>query len=237
MSRREPSELHFRMAGAVGAALLGGLGRTLRFRRTGEENFLRFRREGRPVVFTFWHSRMVPLAHLHRGKGIVVLVSRHRDGEYIARLVARNGFGLARGSSTRGGAKGLRELIRALRQGRDVAVTPDGPRGPERVFKPGALAAAQAAGAPVIPLAVTASRAWWLSSWDHFMIPQPFARLDVRYGKPRWVPRSAGEKDRASLARELSEEMNREPSGRAVGDVSLSEAPGPAAGPDRGERG
>ena len=194
--------------------MVGLLGTTLRFQREGEEHFLQFRRQGCPVIFTFWHSRILPLSHLHRRQGVVVLVSRHRDGEYIARLVERRGFGLARGSSTRGGAQGLRELIRALREGRDIAVTPDGPRGPERVFKPGALAAAQAAGAPVIPVAVDASRAWWVNSWDRFMIPQPFARMGVRYGQPRWVPRDASPTRLEALARELSEDMG----GPRVGD-------------------
>lgn len=218
MSRRTPSEFRFRAVGFLGGGVVAALGTTLRFVRFGEENFLRFRRRGRPVVFTFWHSRIVPLAHLHRQQGVVVLVSQHRDGEYIARVVARQGFGLARGSSTRGGSQGLRELIRALRKGRDVAVTPDGPRGPERVFKPGALSAAQAAQAPIIPISVSASRAWWIDSWDHFMIPKPFARLHVRYGAPRWVPRGAGPEEREALAREVSREMDPEGAEEAPSD-------------------
>ena len=165
-------ELRFRAAGILGQGLVGGLFTTLRVRRSGEESYLRFRREGQPVAFVFWHGQLLPLVHVHRGEGVVVLVSEHADGEYITRVIERHGFGTARGSSTRGGTRGLKGLVRAARAGRDVALTPDGPRGPARRFKPGALAVAQLAGLPVVPVAAGASATWRFRSWDAFMVPR-----------------------------------------------------------------
>jgi lysophospholipid acyltransferase (LPLAT)-like uncharacterized protein len=202
------SEAAFRMAGLAGSAFLRLLGRTLRLEARGAESFRRFRREGRPVIFAFWHSGILPLAYLHRNEGVVVLVSRHADGEYIVRVLDRMGFETARGSSTRGGAEGLRGLIRQLRDGRDVAITPDGPKGPARVFKPGVLVLARLTGAPVIPIRMRAHRAWRLNSWDGFLIPKPFGRLEVAYGEPCFVSRDASDEEMEACALRLSEEMN-----------------------------
>ena len=121
------SELKFETAGVLGTGLLSALFTTTRARRVGEDHYLRFREEGTPVIFVFWHGQLLPLIHYHRREDIVVLVSEHADGEYIGRVLQRNGFRTVRGSSTRGGHKGLRELIRSARAGHDLALTPDGP--------------------------------------------------------------------------------------------------------------
>ncbi len=190
------SELRFETAGVLGAGLVSGLFLTTRVRRSGQEHYLRFRDAHQPVMFVFWHGQLLPLVHYHRQEGIIVLVSEHDDGEYVTRVLARNGFGTVRGSSTRGGRKGLKGLVRAARSGHDVAVTPDGPVGPRGVFKPGALAAAQMAGLPVVPVRVRASSGWRFRSWDGFLVPKPFSRIDIEYLEPRHVPRDA---DRAAL--------------------------------------
>jgi lysophospholipid acyltransferase (LPLAT)-like uncharacterized protein len=192
----------------LGSALLAALGCTLRFQVEGARVFQELRERRQPVIFAFWHSRILPLAHLHRNQGVVVLVSEHRDGEYIARIVARRGFGTARGSSTRGGVRGLRELIRAGRAGRDLAVTPDGPKGPPRRVKWGTLVAAQVTGFPVIPVAAGGEGVWRVNSWDRFVIPRPFARIRVRYGTPLQVPRDAGPEELRTLAARLDGELN-----------------------------
>jgi len=116
-----------------------------------------------------------------------VLVSAHRDGEIVARIAERLGMRTVRGSSTRGAARALLGVVRELEEGREVAVTPDGPRGPARKFASGALVAAQRAGAPIIGIGVSAKRAWRLKSWDGFMIPKPFTRVDVVYSTPTLV--------------------------------------------------
>lgn len=183
------TEVGYAVAGLLGAGVVSGLFLTTRVERNGIEHFETFRREGRPVIFVFWHGQLLPLVHYHRHEGIVVLVSDHADGEYIARIIERNGFGTIRGSSTRGGIKGLRGLVRAARSGKDLAITPDGPQGPGGEFKPGALVAAQMTGLPLIPLAVAASSGWRLRSWDRFLVPKPLATVCIEYLPPRFVPR------------------------------------------------
>ena len=202
------SDLKYEAAGVVGTGLVGALFLTTRARRVGAEHYQRFRAQGRPVVFTFWHGQLLPLIHYHRGEGIVVLVSEHGDGEYVTRVIQRHGFSTVRGSSTRGGSKGLKGLVRAAREGHDLAVTPDGPRGPNGVFKPGALAAAQMTGAPVIPLAVGSSSGWHFGSWDGFLVPKPLARITIEYLPPRFVPRDASRADMERMAGEIGAELN-----------------------------
>ena len=183
---------------------------TWRVRVEGDENWLRFRREGKAVIFVLWHEHLLPLVLVHqrRGTSTVALVSEHSDGEYIARMIERFGVGTVRGSSTRGGIQGLKGLIRAAREGHDLALTPDGPRGPARSFKPGALLAAQLTGLPIVPLAAGASAAWRVGSWDRFMVPRPVSVVRVAYGEPRWVGRDTGREARELLSQELGAELD-----------------------------
>jgi lysophospholipid acyltransferase (LPLAT)-like uncharacterized protein len=197
------SDLKFEAAGVLGTGLVGALFSTTRVHRVGAEHYLRFREQGQPVVFVFWHGQLLPLVHYHRQEGIVVLVSEHADGEYITRIIERNGFGTVRGSSTRGGTRGLKALIRAARAGKDLALTPDGPQGPVHVFKPGALAVAQTTGLPIIPLAVGASGGWRLKSWDGLLVPRPLSRIRIEYGEPRWIERHMGREALAVAAQDL----------------------------------
>ncbi len=203
------SEVRFRVAGLLGAGFVRGLFLTTRLTRVGAEHYRRYRDAGRPVMIVVWHGHMLPVVHYHRDEGIVALASEHGDGEYIARILERNGFGTARGSSTRGGRRGLKGLVRAARQGHAVAVTPDGPRGPRHEFKPGALAAAQMAGLPVVPIAVRVSSAWHFDSWDRFLVPRPFARVTLEYLPPTLVPRDAGREELERMAREIGAALDR----------------------------
>ena len=202
------SDLNYQTAGVVGAGLVGALFLTTNVKRTGTENFERFRRQGTPVIFVFWHGQLLPLVHYHRYEGIVVLVSEHADGEYITRVIERNGFGTVRGSSTAGGTKGLRGLVRAARAGKDLALTPDGPQGPRGEFKAGALLAAQMTGLPVLPLAVGASSEWRFRSWDGFLVPKPLSTVRIQYLAPRFVRRNAARDDLERLAMEIGSELN-----------------------------
>lgn len=148
-----------------------------------------------PVVFVVRHGHMLPMLYHHRNRGVAILISEHRDGEMIARVAASLGFQTVRGSTSRGAARALVGLGRALASGHDVAITPDGPRGPAGSFAPGALVVAQRARVPVVAVAARASRAWRLGTWDQFLIPKPFARVTVAYsdamlvvgGRPRDV--------------------------------------------------
>lgn len=202
-------EFRFRSVGWAGSVVLRVLGASWRVSVHHEGPLREFRRAGQPVILAHWHSRILPLAYLHRGEGIVVLVSEHGDGEYITRVIERMGFGTGRGSSTRGGVQGLRSLLRAHRSGRDLGFAPDGPRGPARSCKPGVIVAAQLTGAPIVPLAAGGKALWRVGSWDRLVIPKPFAGLQLTYGEPLFVPRDATPEDVERAAARLEAELDR----------------------------
>lgn len=176
----------------AGAALLRLLAHTWRFDRIGiaQDELLIARGQG--CIYALWHARLLPMVFAHRGRGVAVLVSRHRDGELIARIVERLGFVTGRGSSTRGGEEGLRDMLEWAGRGRLLAITPDGPRGPAERVKPGLLYLASRTGLPIVPVASAARSVWRLRSWDGFRIPRPFARVVVAYGEPIAVPAELG---------------------------------------------
>lgn len=200
-------EARFRAVGLLGRRVVATLFATCRWSRSGEEHIRSVRGPEQGILFAFWHDQLLPLAHAHRDEDIVVLVSEHRDGEYIARIIQRHGYRTARGSSTRGGARGLRTLVRFARDGHDLGITPDGPRGPRHRFKEGALLAAQLTGFPVLPLAAAASSAWRFDSWDRFMVPRPLSRIHVAYGPTLRIPRDADGEFRRKSARALEETL------------------------------
>lgn len=184
---RDDFPLSARIAQIAGGAGLRALAATWRYRVVGGEAIESLRAAGEPFIFSLWHGQLLPLIWHHRGQGVAILVSEHRDGELIARVAAAIGYRLIRGSTTRGGGRALMAIVKELRSGAEVAVTPDGPKGPARTYAPGALVAAQRSGAPILPVAAHADRAWYLSSWDGFMIPKPFAKVTVAYGPSRHV--------------------------------------------------
>jgi len=159
-------------------------------------------RSGRAtVVLACWHEELLPLLWHGRGFGMGVVVSGSRDGEYAAQVAEGFGYRPLRGSSSRRGARVLLEAVRELQAGTSVTFTPDGPRGPRRVFKPGAALAAQHAGVPLVPIRATPVRAWRLRSWDQFAIPKPGAVVRVAYGDPILVgPGSEGISEAAAVA-------------------------------------
>jgi len=219
------TDLKFEAAGVLGTGLVGALFLTTRMEKIGADHYEQFRRRGEPVIFVFWHGQLLPLVHYHRREGIVVLVSEHADGEYITQVIERNGFGTVRGSSTRGATKGLKGLVRAAREGRDLALTPDGPNGPPGVLKPGALAVAQITGLPLIPLGVGASTGWRFRSWDGFLVPKPFSKISIEYRQPRFVPRDASRRELEDLAAEIGSELNAV--SQRLGSPILSPQPDP----------
>ena len=171
----------------VGALLLRLLAATWRIRVIGDAGLRAARARRHPVIFSLWHGQMLPLLYQHRNEGVAILISEHRDGELIAQVAHRLGFGSVRGSTTRGAGRALLALVRAVESGRDIAITPDGPKGPAKSFAPGALAVAQRTGALIVPTTAHARSAWRLRSWDSFLIPRPFARVVVSYGEPTAV--------------------------------------------------
>lgn len=181
----------------LGALFVRALASTWRMRVIGGEGLAEEREAGRPVIITLWHGQMLPLLYQHRGEKVAILISEHRDGEIIARIAMALGHRTVRGSTTRGAGRALLSLVRQVEAGRDIAVTPDGPRGPAKSFAAGALIVAQRTGAAIVPATVVARSSWHLGSWDRFMIPRPFARVVISYGAPTHV--SVGDARAASL--------------------------------------
>jgi hypothetical protein len=174
----------------LGAVLLRALGLTWRMRITHDEAVRRCRANGTPIIFLLWHGQMLPLLYTHRNEGVAVLISEHADGEIIAQVARRLGFATVRGSTSRGAARALIGLTRAAERGSDLAITPDGPRGPAGSVAPGALVVAHRSGAPMIAVAAAPSSCWRLRSWDRFMVPRPFARIRVAYSDAVYVEAS-----------------------------------------------
>lgn len=159
--------------------LLRLLRRTWRVRLTGPEPAY----EAGPLVFCFWHGRQSGLLAHPRPRPVAVLSSRSRDGALQAGILERLGFVVRRGSSSRGGAAGLKALIDAVRGGADAALAVDGPRGPRGVVKPGALALARGTGARLVPVTFRAGGGWVLRrAWDRYLLPKPFAEVEIVRG-------------------------------------------------------
>ncbi len=163
---------------------------------------------GGPAIYAVWHARLqmfwalpgLDIANTH------VLASGHRDGRLIARMMERLGFGVITGSTSKGGAQALRDMIRLVRGGASLGITPDGPRGPARVAQQGAVVLARATGVPILPVGISGSRTRTLGSWDRMQITLPFARRAYVFGEPILVPKDA--EDLAAYQRVLDAALN-----------------------------
>jgi len=160
---------------------------------------------GKGFIYAFWHGRQAFLTYLHRGEGIVVLISKSADGEIIARVCHSLGFQTVRGSSSRGASEAVLRLQDILKSGGRIGITPDGPRGPLREVQPGALYLAQMTGCPIVPLAYGARKKWVFKGWDEFIVPKPFNRIAIMYGEPISV---AADDSLATKALELKRALN-----------------------------
>ena len=157
------------------------------------------------AIYTLWHRQEVLMIYLHRNRAICGLVSKSKDGEYMARILKRFGFTFVRGSTTSGGFMSLRGLIKAARNGCSIAITPDGPRGPVFKVQPGVVYLARKAGAPLIPVACALSKKKILNSWDRYLFPLPFGRIQAVYGAPFTVTETD---DAAAKIAELENILN-----------------------------
>ena len=206
----------------IGYRLIQLLGATLRWRIEGFEYFDAIAASGHQPIMAFWHGRILPATYYFRRRGIVVITSENFDGEWIARIIERFGFGTARGSSSRGGLKALLQLTREMTAGKPAGFTVDGPRGPARVAQPGAVWLAKATGNPVLPFHLEARKHWTLKSWDRTQIPKPFSTVSIVIGEPFYVPPDA-DNEKIEAARELLDERLKalEPRAQALAEPSL----------------
>ena len=209
----------------LGYPLIAALGHTLRWRVEGWQHLEAIWASGRQPVMAFWHGRILPATFYFRNRGIVVITSENFDGEWIARIIERFGYGTSRGSTSRGAKRAMLQLVRDMRRGKPAGFTVDGPRGPARVVQPGAVWLAGATGNPVLPFHLEASSHWTTRSWDRTQIPKPFSTVALVIGKPIEVPRDlegeALEEARLSLETALRdlEDRARELIGRRADEV------------------
>jgi lysophospholipid acyltransferase (LPLAT)-like uncharacterized protein len=171
----------------IGWPIIEALSGTWTYRVSGLHHLKALETAGQMPILAFWHGRILAGLPYFRDRGIVVITSENFDGEWIARIIAKFGYGAARGSSSRGGAKALVQMRRALGAGHPVAFTVDGPRGPARVAQPGAVWLAGATGHPVLPFHAEADASWTVRSWDRQQFPKPGATISLVIGEPLYV--------------------------------------------------
>lgn len=197
--KRRLTERQLRFFSWLGWAFTGLLLSTVRYRAFKEEEAL----SGTSVMVE-WHGQQLLGIYYFRGKGFTVISSLSRDGDFSSSVLRRFGWNTVRGSSTRGGARGLIELLRILRRGGVVCLTPDGPSGPIYHIEPGCIYLAQKTGVPIVPVSFSLERYWQLKSWDQFVIPKPFTRCVVHYGPGICIPKELSEEDFKSYQEQVA---------------------------------
>jgi lysophospholipid acyltransferase (LPLAT)-like uncharacterized protein len=182
--------------------------KTLRVRFENRDIPRAFAAEGKNIIYAFWHGRQFLLLHEHRNSRIVIPASESRDGEIQARILGRFGFGVVRGSSKRKGERALLGLVSALRNGKDIALAVDGPRGPIYEVKQGVTYLAGKLGKPIVPVVMSAKRSWVLEKiWDKYVLPKPFTECLIIYGEPIIV-NGTGEEELENKRIELADALN-----------------------------
>jgi lysophospholipid acyltransferase (LPLAT)-like uncharacterized protein len=181
---------------------------TLRWKFVDLQTLESVRATGSGLILAFWHGQILAATYRFRNQGIVVMTSQTRDGEYIARVIQRFGYGVARGSSTRGSHGATAEILRALKNGRDVGLTMDGPRGPRYIAKKGAAFIARKSGSPVLPFNISVEKKWVMRSWDHFQIPRPFSRAVVLIGNPIYVDKGSADQETQSCEAQIQQSLD-----------------------------
>ncbi len=193
----------------VGAWMVGWIGKTLRWESRGDEHLQEIYRSGKRAIFTFWHGGILPATWYWRDRGIVVMTSQNVDGEYIARMIRIFGYGVARGSSSRGGMKALAEMSRELKQGNDVAFTVDGPRGPRFRAKVGPVLLARRTGGGIFCFHIALRHKIELDNWDRSQIPLPFSRALILKAAPIYVSPYADADEIRRKHQEMQEVLDR----------------------------
>jgi len=188
--------------------LIRMIGSTLRYSTENETSYDGVLGAGKQPILAVWHDRIFPGVYFLRDRNIAVLTSKSVDGEYIARFLTRFGFGAIRGSSSRGGVRGLVEMIKLMREGVPMAFTVDGPRGPRYEAKSGPVMLAKKTGNPIVPFIVECSAYWTVKSWDRLQIPKPFSKACVFFSEPVFVGDGAGEEEVEQKRSELQQSLD-----------------------------
>ncbi len=205
-----PKFIRKRVLPRLASLVVNGLMRTTRLKVVNREtpDYFMANRD-KTAIFCFWHGKIIPLYHTYRRKGIYILISQHRDGELIARMVECNGYKPVRGSSTRGGSRSVKEMLKIAREGNIITITPDGPKGPKQKLKEGAVFLAQMTGAPLYPIGIGLSKCWQARDWSGIQIPKPFSRTVIYFGREFRVPRKIEPEEFERYRREIEAEIVR----------------------------
>ncbi|MFC1671598.1 lysophospholipid acyltransferase family protein [Planctomycetota bacterium] len=205
--------LKFKLAGVLGRWVVLAIGRSMRCVAGVGGRFAELRRSREPVIMAFWHNKLFYMSYciaahyIMRGGPVAVLISSSRDGEYMARVAAMLGARVARGSSTRSGGSGFRQLCEWAEQGTSLCIAPDGPRGPRYEPKDGTVFLAQKTGLPILPMSYRAKGSLQLKSWDGFVLPFPFTSVEVKCGEPIRVPKDLSPSGRREYCSALRKEL------------------------------
>ncbi len=200
-------KIKYFLIGVFGSILIRFLFSTMSIKEIPDGYLQNLERQGKHAIYAFWHAHMLLPAYVGRQLNVKVLISQHRDGEYIAQIVQRLGYSVARGSTTRGGAKALLKMIKKIKEESiSLAITPDGPKGPRFVAQSGAILLGQKTQYPIIPIMIYLAKYWELPSWDRFCIPKPFSKAMIIYGDPLTIP-SKLEKPEIEVYRKLLEKV------------------------------
>lgn len=194
---------------ALAYFLIKHISKTLRFELINAEPVIEGKQKGQNYIFAFWHNQFFVMPYFYQLKlsrfSISVLTSLSRDGEYISRVIEKFGFKAIRGSTARGGEIAIRLLLRQLQEGNDIAVTPDGPRGPRNQVKPGIITLAQLSGCSIIPVGYKVLHKKVLNTWDKFIIPYPFSPGKFIVGNPISIPRDISDTQKEEARIKLQE--------------------------------
>lgn len=183
--------------------------KTSRWEVIGDDIPRQYWHSGLPFILAFWHGRLLMMPYSwDKDRRIHMLISQHRDGQLIARTVAHFGIETIAGSSTRGGSAALRAMLKALKAGDCIGITPDGPRGPRQRVSAGIINVARLSGVPIIPATYAAKRRILLGSWDRFLVPLPFSKGVFVWGRPIHVPKEASDAALEALRDEVEQHMN-----------------------------
>jgi lysophospholipid acyltransferase (LPLAT)-like uncharacterized protein len=205
--RSSLDKLLLNMIGLFGSIVIRVMMRTLRITVEGEEKLQEIPSRNGKVIYALWHGQLFMHTYYFRKRNIHPVISEHRDGEMIAQITRRMGYVPIRGSSTRGGVKVLLRILTKLGNRYDLAITPDGPRGPRWKVQQGVIFLAQKTGLPIIPIVTGTDRFWELKSWDRFRIPKPFSKALLLYGDPIFIPAELEREGHVGLMKKLENNM------------------------------
>lgn len=207
LDKKNKQKITLFLAIKFGWLLVLALGKSIFIKEKGRHYLKELQRKKAKYIFVLWHGRIIVPIFVHRGAGITPMVSQHSDGEMIAQTMEKLGYHTVRGSSTRGGKEAFHEMVARINRGTVGAMIPDGPRGPNRQFKPGTIYIAQQADAYLVPVCFSANRKMEFRSWDKFTVPLPFSKNILLYGEPLKIPREASPRQLAKLRNVIEKRM------------------------------